>query len=179
MNCSNCGTQVNGPQCAVCGVPAPLTLLDDSRPSSELAGWWRRVGATVIDNLILFIPTLIVYAVVTDVAGSAVGAVASIALQGVYMVRLLASPRGQTIGNRVAASRVRDALTGQALSSRQAIRRWLPLAVYSVFELSGSSLVFTLAAVVAAVDYLYPLFNARKQTLHDKLAGTIVLKVQA
>jgi uncharacterized RDD family membrane protein YckC len=178
MYCSNCGTQVNGPLCGVCGASASSTLLDDTRASSDLAGWWRRVWATVVDNLILFIPTLVIYAVVGDVAGSAVGAVASIAVQGVYMVKLLASPRGQTIGNRIASSRVRDALTGQALTSSQSMRRWIPLAVYSIFELSGSPIVILLVGVVAAADYLYPLFNPRKQTLHDKLAGTIVLKTQ-
>jgi uncharacterized RDD family membrane protein YckC len=178
MYCSNCGTQVSGPLCSVCGATAPLTLLDDTRASSELAGWWRRVWATVVDNLILFIPTLVVYAVVSDVAGALAGALASIAIQGVYMVKLLASPRGQTIGNRIASSRVRDALTGQALTSGQSVRRWIPLAIYSIFELSGSPLVIALVGVVAAADYLYPLFNARKQTLHDKLAGTIVMKTQ-
>ena len=178
MYCSNCGTQVSGPQCAVCGASAPTTFGDDSRASSDLAGWWRRVGATVVDNLILFIPTLVVYTIVGDVAGSVGGALAAIAVQGVYMVNLLASPHGQTIGNRVAGSRVRDALTGQALTNRQAIRRWTPLAAYSLFEFSGSSLVIGLVGVVAAIDYLYPLVNPRKQTLHDKLAGTIVTKVQ-
>lgn len=177
MYCPNCGTQLSGPHCGVCGAPAPSTLANDATSQGVLAGWWRRVAATVVDNLILFIPSLVVYVVVGDVTDALVGALAVIAVQGTYMVILLASPSGQTIGNRVAGSRVRDALTGHTLTKRQAYQRWIPLALYSVFELTGSTPIIMLVGIVAAADYLSPLFSSRKQTLHDKLASTIVTRV--
>ena len=43
---------------------------------AELSGWWRRVGAQIIDSLILTVPVvLIVILVVVVAAGSDVGAV--------------------------------------------------------------------------------------------------------
>jgi uncharacterized RDD family membrane protein YckC len=32
----------------------------------------------------------------------------------------------------------------------------------------------TIVGAIGLVDFLYPLFNARKQTLHDLFAGTVV-----
>jgi uncharacterized RDD family membrane protein YckC len=175
MYCSKCGTPLTGSHCGVCGTPGSTPASGDSITATRLSGWWRRVGATVVDNFMLVIPSLLVFIGVGDVAGNLAGALASIAVQGLYMVMLLSSPNGQTIGNRLVGTRVRDALTGQALTTGQAFRRWAPIAVYGLFEFSGNSAITILVAAVASVDYLHPLFNERRQTLHDRLAGTIVV----
>ena len=178
MYCPGCGSQIEGSPCSVCGtVFGAATSQMFTVSGRAYAGWWRRAGATLVDNLILFIPTLLVVAVVSSVTDSVVGALAGVAVQGVYMVKLLAAPRGQTFGNRAAASVVRDASSGQAISTPQALRRWGFIAVYSAFALANSSGATLLVGLLGLVDCLYPLFNARKQTLHDLFAGTVVLKI--
>ncbi|HSN02207.1 MAG TPA: RDD family protein [Acidimicrobiales bacterium] len=172
MNCAQCGSEVDGAFCPVCGTPvaAPTNAV-------ALSGWWRRVGATVVDNLLLFIPSSITFLLVNDVAGRYVGALAALVVQGAYMVRFLASPRGQTIGNRVVDTCVRDALTGMAISSAQAMRRWGFVAIYGVLDVTLPASYATIPTLFALIDCLFPLFDARKQTLHDKFAGTLVVRV--
>ncbi len=172
MNCAQCGSEVNGAFCPVCGTPvaAPTSAV-------TLSGWWRRVGATMVDNLLLFIPSSIAFLLVAAVAGRYVGALAALAVQGAYMVRFLASVRGQTIGNRVVDTAVRDALTGAAITSSQALRRWGFIAIYSVLDVTLPTSYAAIPTVFALIDCLFPLFDARKQTLHDKFAGTLVVRV--
>ncbi len=175
MFCTNCGTHVEGQRCGVCGsVLAPITV-DGTANAPELSGWWRRVGATIIDELILLIPTYVALLVVSLFAGDVVGALAGSALGGFYMVKLLTRPEGQTIGNRAVSTYVRDATTGQVLTAAQALKRWGFVAAYSLFGLTGAHSGTVVVGLLGLVDCLYPLFNRRKQTLHDIFAGTIVL----
>ena len=175
MYCPHCGTEVLTDRCAVCGAP----VITDSTPlatNPQLSGWWRRVGATIVDDVLLFIPSYLVVVIIGSVAGSIIGVLGGLALEAVYMVELLARPAGQTIGNRLVATRVRDAMTGQAVTTQQALRRWGFVAAYGLFGLTGSTLGTSVVGILGLVDCLYPLFNTRKQTLHDKFAGTIVLR---
>ncbi len=172
--CPACGSETAAPYCAVCGAPianAELTV----GSSQQLGGWWRRVGATFTDNIILLLPTTVVLILIGAIAGSLVGALAGIATQGAYQVLLLSSPRGQTLGNRIVATRVRDRNTGGPISTRQAMWRWGFIAAYSVIALVNSPISTAIATVVALVDVLFPLANPMKQTIHDRLAGTIVV----
>ncbi|MDE3082892.1 MAG: RDD family protein [Acidobacteriota bacterium] len=171
MNCAQCGSDVNGAFCPVCGTPvaAPASTV-------ALSGWWRRVGATVVDNLLLFIPSSITFLLVSDIGGRLFGALAALAVQGTYMVRFLASAKGQTIGNRVVDTSVRDALTGAAISTNQALRRWGFIALYGVLDVTLPTSYAAIPTVIALIDCLFPLFDARKQTLHDKFAGTLVVR---
>jgi uncharacterized RDD family membrane protein YckC len=177
MYCSNCGSEMNGPNCPVCGktLPANAHGQIDTTTSLMLAGWWRRVGATFADDLILIIPTLVVASIFAQLDGNVVGALVALVLEGIYMVKFLSGARGQTIGNRVAATRVRDAGNGQAITLLQAFKRWGFIAVYSAIELAASPASIYIVAFIALVDNLYPLYDPRNQTLHDKFAGTIVV----
>ncbi len=142
-----------------------------------LSGWWRRVGATLIDSLLLFIPTTIVYYLVGGVAGRYIGALFAMLVEGVYMVKLLTTSAGQTVGNRVVSTRVRDALTGATITPTQAVRRWVFVAIYGALAVTLPTSLVTIPNVIALVDCLYPLFDPRKQTLHDKFANTLVVRV--
>jgi uncharacterized RDD family membrane protein YckC len=178
MYCPSCGSQIEGSPCSVCGTAfGAATSAGFTTSGPAYAGWWRRVGATLVDDLILFMPTLLVVAVVTSITDSVVGALAGVAIQGLYMVTLLASPRGQTFGNRVAASVVRDATSGLGISTQQAVRRWGFIAVYSAFALGNSSGAALVVGLLGLIDCLFPLFNAQKQTLHDLFAGTVVVRI--
>lgn len=175
MYCPDCGSKIQDSPCRVCATPMSPDALPRVASTVQLAGWWRRVGATLIDDAVLIIPTMIVADMVNLVAGVWLAILAAIAVEGVYMVKLLASPRGQTLGNRAVATRVIDGLTGQAITNRQAIRRWSFVAAYGLIGLSGAFALGLLVAVVGLADMLLPLFDARRQTLHDKYAGTIVV----
>lgn len=172
MDCPQCGTELANGRCAVCGYHEGTGVASTTSPA--LAGWWRRVGATLTDDLILVVPTLLV-AGLLGYAGSVAGVLAGVALQGLYMVALVSSSSGQTLGNRVAVTKVRDASTNLGVTRQQALRRWGFIAAYGVVGVVGGPITY-LAAVVGLVDVLYPLFDARNQTLHDKFAGTIVVK---
>lgn len=175
MYCPHCGTQVQTNRCSVCGTLVAMTSEGfDSAPI--LSGWWRRVGATLVDDILLFVPTYVVIVAVTAALGLVTGTIAGLIVQGIYMVKLLARPAGQTVGNRMVDTYVRDATTGQALTNQQVLRRWGFVAVYSLFGVTGSVLGTSIVGIIGLVDCLYPLFNARKQTLHDRFAGTIVLR---
>ncbi len=177
MYCPSCGTQIDGLPCPVCGAASP-SVVRATVATSMYAGWWLRVAATVLDNLLLIIPSLGAFLLGDDLGGAALGTFLSILVQALYLIGLLARPSGQTIGNFLVGTRVRDAATGQAITTQQAVRRWVLFAFYNAVEYAGAgntAATFILLVVVAA-DFLYPLMNEQKQTWHDRFAGTIVLR---
>lgn len=175
MFCSSCGSETTGAVCSNCGTAVSGTGPIDQTTNLVLAGWWRRFGATFSDDLILLLPTLVIDSFFTATSGYTIGYFIGSALQGVYMVKLLAGTRGQTIGNRVAATRVRDAQSGGAITSTQALKRWGIVAAYSALSLLGRSHGGLSFSLVFLIDCLWPLWDKRNQTLHDKFAGTIVV----
>lgn len=168
---------MNGTTCSTCGrtLPANAHGQIDTVTGLMLAGWWRRVGATFSDNLILLLPSVLVYSLFAQLDGYVVGALVALFATGVYTVRFLSGVRGQTLGNRVAASRVRDAQTGQQLTFMQAFKRWGFIAIYTLVLFGPEPVAQVVFYVLFLADGLYPLYDARNQTLHDKFAGTIVV----
>jgi uncharacterized RDD family membrane protein YckC len=62
------------------------------------------------------------------------------------------------------------------ITTQQALKRWGFVAVYQlVVAFVAGHYAWELIIIVSAIDDLYPLFNARKQTWHDRFAGTIVV----
>ncbi|HQT99665.1 MAG TPA: RDD family protein [Acidimicrobiales bacterium] len=183
MYCPHCGSPSddNATMCHVCGQTFVTVHHGEGAEAMSsapaLAGWWRRVGATVADNLILVIPTLVVVSIFEGLGGVYTGAVAGLLLQGFYMVWQISGKAGQTVGNRVAASKVVDALTGSRVTLVQAVKRWGFIAVYASLSLTGSTTAGAVVTVLGLIDSLWPLFDPRKQTLHDKFAGTLVVRV--
>ena len=166
---------MSGSTCHVCGATASSLGLADPSTGLRLAGWWRRFGATFSDNVILLLPTYAAYLLFGSLS-VLLGVVASIAVQGLYLVRLLASSRGQTIGNRIAQTRVRDLVTGQRITTLQSVKRWGFVALYQlVIVLVGGRYTLYVLVVASMFDDLFPLFDAHRQTLHDRFAGTIVV----
>ncbi len=78
-----------------------------------------------------------------------------------YMVILLGGPFGQTVGAKVARVRVIN-LNGSKLGYLRATVRYL---------VSGIS------AIILGLGYLMMLRDAKRQTLHDKMAGSLVISV--
>lgn len=78
-----------------------------------------------------------------------------------YMVLLLGGPFGQTIGAKIAKVRVVN-LDGKPLGYWRATARYL---------ISGIS------ALILGLGYLWMLKDPKKQTLHDKIAGSLVISL--
>jgi uncharacterized RDD family membrane protein YckC len=125
---------------------------------------------------VLVVPDLVLGLVLSRAAAD----LAAAALQAVYLIGFLAA-RGRTLGNLAAGTRV-VAESGQPLTLARAAGRWLAQAA---FELPGAVILILdpgnglglLLPALALVDDLWPLWDPLRQTLHDKLAGTLVLAV--
>jgi uncharacterized RDD family membrane protein YckC len=129
------------------------------------AGWWLRVAATLIDNILLFAVAMIILFAARGATGASL-----IALGGgvVYQAVMLAS-KGQTLGNMAASTVVVDAKTGAQVDAGRAWGRSAMEALISF----GGGLLF---GIPMLLDILWPLWDKQNQTLHDKVAGTVVVK---
>jgi uncharacterized RDD family membrane protein YckC len=126
--------------------------------AGQLVGWWRRVGATLIDGIILGLASTAIDAAI----GAGGGRLLTIIIGAAYAISLIGG-QAQTIGNRATSSRVVLAADGQPPSYGQAAIRWLVETVLAVTVIGG------------ILDILWPLWDNRNQTLHDKAAGTVVI----
>ncbi len=135
---------------------------------SRLASWIARVGASIVDLLILVavaVPFVILGVATADEAGNTspgVFLLIYLAPLGFAVYQLVRQGRtGQTIGKRVVnirALRERDGLPmGAGLSIARAI-------LHIVDQLP------------LYLGYLWPLWDSKKQTFADKLVGTVVVK---
>jgi uncharacterized RDD family membrane protein YckC len=135
----------------------------DPAPGFYLAGWWSRVGATLVDTAILLIPILLI----SFLGGRAGGTILAIVVEAAYFTYML-SQRGQTVGNMAVGTRVVDARTGGPISPGRALGRWAAQVLFGI----GVFLLF----IPLLLDYLWPLWDPRNQTLHDKIASTVVVR---
>ncbi len=121
-----------------------------SSPSSY-ASFWSRVGAALVDTMIAGFFGLIAARVLPVVGG--------ILIWFLYAPVFEASRAQATIGKKLMGIQVTD-LAGQRLSLRSAVIR-------NVLKIVSAAILF--------IGYLFPLFTARKQALHDMLADTLVV----
>ncbi len=135
---------------------------DHGRP---LAEWWQRVVAWMIDTLVLLIPTLIL---LSTSDSDFLDAVLTLALATAYFGLLNGSPSGQTLGKRALKIQVREATSGGPLGPEKAAVRYL---VNGIANLVPPLLLFNI------VDGLWPLWDPKRQAIHDKVVGSRVIKV--
>jgi uncharacterized RDD family membrane protein YckC len=145
-------------------VPATASDTDDL----EYVGFWARVGAAMIDTLLLLV---ICVPLVTYVYGRSYWTSDAL-LQGPadFLINWLLPAtavivfwiyRQATPGKMAIAARIVDAATGDKPSTRQLIVRYLGYYV---------SMLPLMAGIV------WVAFDPRKQGWHDKLAGTVVVR---
>lgn len=147
------------------------------------AEWWQRAVAWVIDWAILFVVNLVVGSVIGGAATVTVdqttGTVSPgglVALIGgnlvllvvgiAYYVVLNGNERGQTVGKMAMKIAVRNEETGGPAGYGKAGIRYLVGAV-----------LFILCFIPGIVNVLFPLWDPKKQTIHDKAANTVVVVV--
>jgi uncharacterized RDD family membrane protein YckC len=137
------------------------------------ASWLSRVGAYLLDTLILVLPILVLLAIVfaadpgdSSAAWIVLGLVyvATLVLPFVYFTVLHGNERGQTYGKRAAGIRVVDERTGGSIGYGRAFGRY------------GIIVVFGLVLLPLLLDYLWPLWDSKNQAWHDKVVHSLVVK---
>lgn len=125
----------------------------------ELADWTVRVVATSIDVIVLTV-------VQGGLRGMHLGGVALFLFDWVIVASYLCviAWKGVTLGNLLTKTKVVDASSGEVLSLRRAFLR------------SASLLGLLVTLVGAGIDVLFPLIDARRQTLHDKVGNALVVR---
>lgn len=125
------------------------------------AGFWIRFLAALVDGILI--------GIVAGFAGAVLGAEgASVNLLNLligvaYFGAMEGGATGQTLGKKVCNIRVVDADTGQpGIGAGRAIGRYFAR---------------WLSAIVLLLGYLWMLWDPKKQTWHDKLVSSIVVKV--
>ncbi|MGH8900159.1 MAG: RDD family protein [Egibacteraceae bacterium] len=162
-----------------------------SGAAGRAAGWLPRAGSAIVDQLACqaILAPIAVLAVVVGVidalssrgplqdwpgllgiAGYATLIVG--AVTGPYYVLMEGRRAGQTLGKMAANVRVVDQATGGPIGPGKACVRWL---VRLLFWVTVPLLTFGAGIMLPLVDALWPLWDERKQALHDKLAGTLVV----
>jgi uncharacterized RDD family membrane protein YckC len=179
------------------GTGAPRGLLPDG---ARVAGWWWRVLARVIDGLVTTVPSLIVAAPFlrrivdkfrdwvdqVDAANQVngplprfdtgsiardlllVGVIAGLVTIGyeVVMLKLCAG----TVGKLICGLRVRE-------WDRRGPLAWATIGK-RVLAAQVAAAVPQVGGLYYLVDVLWPLWDGKMQALHDKVAGTAVVKKQ-
>lgn len=125
--------------------------------SGPRAGFWRRLGAAVVDGIVLTVASV----VLAKVLGAA-GSVLSILVSLAYFIALEGGPSGQTLGKRALGIRVVSFETGGPIGYGRAFIRWIGRYVSTVVILLG---------------YFWMLWDGEKQTWHDKMARDVVVPV--
>jgi uncharacterized RDD family membrane protein YckC len=81
-----------------------------------------------------------------------------------YYVILNGNERGQTVGKMVMKIQVRDEASGGPLGYGKAFLRYIV-----------GALLFVLCFIPGIVDVLFPLWDPKRQTIHDKAANSLVI----
>jgi uncharacterized RDD family membrane protein YckC len=153
----------------------------------ELAGWWSRVGATLIDGLIVGIGALAILAlfgsvfsigffasdeagVVSLIVGLMLSFVAIAVVALLYAPLLMARTNGKTLGRMALGIRVVRA-NGQPITFSFAMIREVAVKAL-LFGIAGS-LTFGLANLA---DVLWPLWDDENRALHDFVVDTRTVK---
>lgn len=160
-----------------------------------LAEWWKRAVAYVVDYVIVSIPLYIIFFVMIGVGTASMSTEPQFDAEGnlialettgggmfggslmismllflvapiIYFVFLNGSEKGQTVGKMVMKLQTRDAETGGPAGYGKAAIRYIVAAA-----------LWALCAIPGIVDALFPLWDAKRETIHDKAAKTAVIDI--
>jgi uncharacterized RDD family membrane protein YckC len=161
--------------------PPPRTGWGSSYPGGPpgatppYAGYWSRVGGAVIDAIIISVVSLIylvpAHAFSTHraanghVAGIARGGAIVVIIIGALYAAFLIGLRGQTLGMMAMRIKAVDANSGELIGFGKALGRDLLERLFSI-----------LFVIPLIIDLLFPLWDPRHQTLHDKAVNSVVIR---
>jgi uncharacterized RDD family membrane protein YckC len=140
---------------------------------SELvyAGFWYRLGAILLDSLLIYLLMfallLLVYGMIYLDDPKAYWGPADALISYAMPPALILSfwiAKGATPGKMAVGATIVDARTGGHPTPSQFVIRYF---------------ASILSALILCLGYLWVVFDARKQSWHDKLAGTVVVRSKA
>lgn len=134
----------------------------------EYVGFWARVGASIIDTVLMLVICLPlvhwIYGEQYWMSGKWVNGPADFLITWVapaVAVVLFWIYRQATPGKMAISAKIVDATTGGKPSTGQLIGRYL---------------AYYLSTIPFFLGFIWVAFDARKQGWHDKLAGTLVIR---
>jgi uncharacterized RDD family membrane protein YckC len=141
-------------------------------PSAAYASWGQRFAAWLLDGIIVLgsvwgPATAAAFAVQDAATGILLVLVVGV-LSPLYYAFLHAGKRGQTLGKRALGIAVRNHKTLGRISLGRSLARAYFTAILWVMSWSIIPLI---------LDSLWPLWDAKHQAWHDKLAGSVVVRV--
>jgi uncharacterized RDD family membrane protein YckC len=143
-----------------------------------LAGFWIRFGGALIDGILLGIVNQIVGAA----TNSSIASIIALVISAGYFIYFHSSG-GQSLGQKAVKVKVIDQANGGLLDTTRAGTRWLVANIASfgfllVILLGGFGVVLGLIIAFASLlGYLWMLWDPNKQTWHDKVAKSVVVKL--
>lgn len=156
----------------------PLDVL--GRP---LASWGQRVGALLIDTLVVSIPAAVVLWIVAAATSTSItdpftggthryvpapfnfAWAVVLAAEIIYFATL--DGQSQTVGKRALGIAVRAQASGQPIGFGRALGRWLIyVGLFYVFVIPG------------ILNVLSPLWDGKRQAWHDRAVGSVVVSVR-
>jgi uncharacterized RDD family membrane protein YckC len=184
MFCSRCGTWApdDTATCALCGLalqvdnwPAGSKPETHARPAATVValvsygGFWRRAFAALLDGAVLYFPAATIRVMLglpatgmfdVDLPSSWVATTFEFAIDALYAIAFLVSPARGTLGMQVMGLHVTD-LKGDRIS---------------VARSTGRYFATLLSICTFGLGYVMQVFTPRRQTLHDLVAGTVVVR---
>lgn len=148
--CTNCGNNMSeyATACPSCGHP------NSGQPAAQLqlADFWSRVAAALLDGLILFIPNVIIGSILPF---------GGFAVFFIYNWLMIAMYDGRTLGK-------------QALGIKIAHPDGRPVDMSAAAGRAGMSLV---SSMILGIGYLWAAWDPEKRTLHDIVVDTRAFRV--
>ncbi|MGA2935205.1 MAG: RDD family protein [Methanomicrobiales archaeon] len=170
--CPDCGADLPSGDAGACPACGAKFAGARKTPDRIFAGFWARLGAAIIDGMLVGIVVILVSTLAAFVLSAPSSAsaqsvsstmfstslVIGFFISWIYYAYLESSPGQATLGKRVIKTKVTD-LEGRRISFKRASARWLAK---------------FLSIATFGLGFLLIGFTEKKQGLHDKVAGTLV-----
>lgn len=129
------------------------------------AGWWQRVGASLLDNYLVGLALELIVSWSGSSALRTIGGL--IALAWALYNAYLAGKTGQSYGKRAIGIRLARMEDGLPVGGGYGLLRWLMNTVF-----------WLLCVIPGVLNYLWPLWDAKHQTWSDKIANSVVVRAE-
>jgi len=151
----------------ICEAPMKTAM---KRPDLEYVGFWARVGATLIDSVLILIITLPVllkiYGSDYFLSSRIIQGPADFLISWIFpavAIILFWIYRQATPGKMAISAKILDEATGKPASTRQLVGRYF---------------AYYVSTIPLFLGFIWVAFDVKKQGWHDKLAGTVVVRVK-
>jgi uncharacterized RDD family membrane protein YckC len=129
--------------------------------SGPRAGFWQRLGAAIIDGLVLLIPSIILLLIFKQ--GAAYQALSTL-MSLAYFTNFEGGASGQTVGKKALGIRVYDFRQGGSIGYGRGFLRQIGKYI---------------SAIPLFLGYFWMLWDKESQCWQDKIAGSVVVPADA